>query len=167
LKKSNKELYEEIIKQIPSSFVGLSCIGGNTRFTGANCDKNTVETPLSEADKDVLKYHQEPTLDRDFKDNEVCVILKSAFDDLEELYFEDFKIVEKVSKILYVDLYTREIPYSKNGKFPLNKSEENHMFDFILEVHSKEKILDICNLLETLDMVLIAQPNYISYPVDN
>ena len=25
-------------------------------FTGANCDKNTVETPLSEADKDVLKY---------------------------------------------------------------------------------------------------------------
>ncbi len=136
-------------------------------FTGANCDKNTVETPLSETDKDVLKYHQEPTLDRDFKDNEVCVILKSAFDDLEELYFEDFKIVEKVSKILYVDLYTREIPYSKNGKFPLNKSEENHMFDFILEVHSKEKILDICNLLETLDMVLIAQPNYISYPVDN
>ena len=129
-------------------------------FTGASCDK-TMETPLSDEDLASLRYYREPTIDDNFEDNSVYVSLKSAFKDLEEISFKDIKIVERVSKILYIDLYTKEIPYSKNGVIPLGKAKYHHMFDIVFEEHSKEKVLKACKLLNSLDMVLSAEPNYI------
>ena len=133
-------------------------------FSFGGCGKTVTE--LSEDDLDIMRYYQEPTLDMNFKDNEVGVILKSAFKDLEEISFKDIKIVKKVSKISYVDLYTKQIPYSKDGTIPLNKRETNHMFDIVLEEHSKEKVLKVCELLNSLDMVLVAEPEYIYDYVD-
>ncbi len=140
-------------------------------FTGASCDKSydepVVETPLSADDLQSLKYHREPTMEDNFHDNRVCVTLKSAFNYLEEISFKDFKIVEKVSPISYADLYTSQIPYSKDGAIPLGEAKYHHMFRIILEKHSKEAVLEACKLLETLDMVLCAEPDYILDFVDD
>lgn len=130
-------------------------------FTGSSCNK-TTKTELSEEDKKSLEYYREATIDDDFEDNSVYVALKSAFKDLEEISFKDLEIVEKVAHIAYIDLYTSTVPYSKDGKIPLGKCKIRHMFDIVLEEHSKEKVLKVCELLNSLDMVLSAEPNFIN-----
>ena len=146
------------MKKIFSALIALIstiCIA----FSFGGCDK-TMETPLSRDDLDSIEHYHEPTIDEDFEDNIVYVILKSAFNSLEEISFKDIKIVEKVSKIDYVDLYTKEIPYSKDGIIPLGISRGHHMFRIVLEEHSKEKVLKVVGLLRSLDMVLISGPIY-------
>ena len=135
-------------------------------FTGASCDNVTV-TPLSEDDLASLQYYREATLDDNFEDNSVYVVLKSAFKDLEEISFKDIKIVEKVVRISYVDLYGGEIiPYSKDGKIPFGKAKFHHMFDIVFAEHSKAKVLAAINLLQKLDMVLSASANFIDEQPD-
>lgn len=139
-------------------------------FTGASCDKTVepaIKTPLSEEEEELLKYYQEPTLEMNFDDNRVCIILKSAFKDLEEISFDYFKILENVSHILYADLYTKKFDYVKGGKFPLDKCKTRHMFELVFEEHSKEKVIEICNLLKTLDMIWVSEPHYIYKAIDN
>ena len=41
------------------------------------------------------------------------------------------------------------------------------MFKIVLEEHSKQKVLEAVKLLETLDMVLCATPDYIEYAADD
>ena len=137
------------------SFILVLCLS----FALGGCGGNKTE--LSEDDKDILRYYHEPTIDEDFKDNVINVILKSAFRELEEISFKDLKVVEKVSHISYIDLYTKQIPYSEDGIIALDSCQYNHMFDIVLEEHSKEKVLKACDLLNRLDIVLIAGPDYV------
>ena len=140
------------------SLVSIICVACTSTACG---NEQQQQTELSEADKDILKYYREATIDDNFEDNSVYVILKSAYDDLTELSFKALKIVNKISRISYVDLYSKQIPYSKNGKIPLNEGDKNHMFDIVLEEHSKEKVLAVIDLLQTLDMVLSVGANFI------
>ncbi len=80
-----------------------------------NAEINNVE--LSEDDRDVLKYYQEPTIDMKFEDNEVCVILKSSYNYLNEIHFNYFKEIDAVSKIIFADLYTEKYQYNECGVF--------------------------------------------------
>ena len=118
---------------------------------------------LSADDIATIKLRHEPYIEENFYDNSVCVILRSKYNYLTEISFNDLKIVEEVSHISYVDLYTEEILYSKDGKIPLGKFR---LFKIVLEEHSKEKVLEVIKLLETLDMVLCADPDYIYYAVN-
>ena len=130
-------------------------------FTGCG---ETSETPLNEDDLQSLQYYRKATIDDDFEDNSVYVTLKGAFKDLEEISFKDIKIVEKVVHISYVDLYGgNHVPYSKNGTIPIGKAKYHHMFDIVFEEHSKEKVLQVIDLLQTLDIVLSAGANFIGY----
>ena len=124
-----------------------------------NAEINNVE--LSEDDRDVLKYYQEPTIDMKFEDNEVCVILKSSYNYLNEIHFNYFKEIDAVSKIIFADLYTEKYQYNECGVFPLGSSKHNHMFNLVFATHSKEMVLSVINLIKKLDMVLIAEPEYI------
>ena len=74
--------------------LNLILIPITTLFGFADTDK--IE--LSEEDKKIFKYYQEPNINMNFEDNRVCIILKSVYNDLEEISFNDFVIVEKVSK---------------------------------------------------------------------
>ena len=144
------------------SLISILCIS----FTFGGCDKTEEvnKTELSEEDLNILKYYQEPTLEMDFVDNVVWVILKSSYNDLEEISFKDLKIVEKVSRISYIE-YKLKKYRCEDEKFALQKSK-NHMFDIVLEEHSKEKVLAVIDLLQTLDMVLCAGPDFI-YGITN
>ncbi len=119
----------------------------------------TNKTEISQEDNDILKYYHVPTVDEDFEDNEVWVILKSEYNNLNEIKFKDFEIVEKVSRISYIWYQLKEFHY-EDEKFTLQE-EKNHMFKIVLEERSKEKVIAVCNLLNSLDMVLVSQPNYI------
>ena len=160
----------KLLNKFKAVLIVLLAMSFTFLFVGASCDNSMepkVETPLSADDLDSLRYHREPTMEDNFHDNRVCVTLKSAFNDLEEISFRDIKIVEKASPISYVDLYPTQIPYSKDGKIPLEKVKYHHMFRIILKKHSKETVLKACELLETLDMVLYASPDYILDFVDD
>lgn len=127
----------------------------------ASCtDGGQKTTELSEDDKDILRYYREATIDDDFHDNEISVILKSAYDDLEEIGFNDFKIVEKVSKIVAIKYNLEQFTRGSKEKFKLEEGK-NHMFRLELEAHSKEKVLEAISQLKKLDMVLVAEPIYI------
>ncbi len=133
-------------------------------FTGCG---ETSETPLNEDDLQSLQYYRKATIADDFEANSVYVTVKGAFKDLEEIFFKDFKIVEKFVNISYVDLYGgNHVPYSKNGTIPIGKAKYHHMFDIVFEEHSKEKVLKVIDLLQTLDIVLAAQANFIDEIVD-
>lgn len=123
-------------------------------------------TELSEEDIKTLSYYREPTLEMNFKDNEVWVILKSAYDGMEEIGFSDLKIVENVSRIAHIYYKLEEYTY-EDGVVPFKKSETNHQFKITLEERGKDKVIDVCKLLQTLDMVLVAEPDYIYDTVDD
>lgn len=122
------------------------------------------EAELSAEDIKTLSYYQEPTLDMRFEDNEVWVILKSAYDYLTELKFSDLKIVEDVSSIDHIWYELKEYT-CEDRTVPFKKGYTNYQFKIVLEKHGKEKVLAVCKLLQTLDMVLVAEPNYI-YDID-
>ena len=143
--------------------LNLILIPITTLFGFADTDK--IE--LSEEDKKIFKYYQEPNINMNFEDNRVCIILKSVYNDLEEISFNDFVIVEKVSKICYVDLYTKTFNFERGSKFPLDKCKTHHMFDLVLEEHSKEKVLSVIKLLNSLKIVLISEPIYIYDTINN
>ncbi|MCM1368383.1 MAG: S8 family serine peptidase [Roseburia sp.] len=96
----------------------------------------------------------------DFEDDEVWVILKSAYDYLTEIKFSDLKIVEEVSRIDYIRYELKEYTY-EDGAVPFKKGDKHQQFKIVLEEHSKEKVLAVCKLLQTLDIVLVAEPDYI------
>ena len=156
----------KILKKIKLVLIVLLSLAFIPVFTGASCDK-PMQTPLNEDDMATLRYYREATLDDDFEDDRVCVILKGAFKDLEEISFKDIKIVEKAVRISYVDLYNGEIiPYSKDGKIHFGKAKFHHMFRIVLAEHSKVKVLAAIKLLEQLDMVLCAEPDFNDEIVD-
>ena len=140
------------------SVVCIACAGCET--------EPPKQTPLSEADINILRYYREPTLDMNFEDNVICVILKSGYDYLEEISFKDLKIVEKISRISYIRCNLIEYRY-EDKKILFKKGDSNHMFKIFLEEHSKEKVLEVIDLLKTLDMVLVAEPDYIRYTTGN
>lgn len=148
----------------------LSLTGcGNTDRGDNNALDDTIDnigesgeynTELSEEDQYILNHYIEPTLDMNFYDNEVWVILKSAYDYLTELKFSDLKIVEEVSPISHIWYNLKEYTY-EDGAVPFKEGDTQHMFKITLEEHSKEKVVAVCKLLQSLDMVLVADPYYI------
>ncbi len=128
-----------------------------------------TEIPLSEWDLYLLEQHKplrEPSVDDDFEDNKVRVILRSAYDDLREIGFQEFSVVDDVAEIVSIK-YCYNYPYvtitkrTETLKLPSTKS--NHLFYLELDMHDKAKVFEACDALKQLDMVLIAEPVYRRY----
>lgn len=151
-------------------------------FCAVGCDngeKETVKTELGEDEKHSLQYYRTATLEDNFEDDRVNVFLKSAFDYLEELRFKDIAIVELVSQIDYIEVYlgypASKFEYRKDGTFPLDSvgktnsfgvTSTNHRFTIVFKDHSKEKVLQAIELLNSLDIVLCAEADFIDECVD-
>ena len=97
--------------------------------------------------------------------NKVVVILKSSYNGIKEIGFDDFKIVEKVSAISSITYNLKQIKRGDSEKFTLTE-EKNHMFTLELASRGKEKVLSAIAQLQKLDMVLVAEPSYI-YEVES
>ena len=121
-------------------------------------DKKTTE--LTEYDKQILNYHRTPSNEEDFEDDRVLVILKNAFSGAENVSFADFKIAD-ADKITYITNYITTIYAGTNDVLPLDTRNKNQIFEFGLTVHSKQFVLDIIKQLNSLDIVLVAEPAYI------
>ncbi|MDE6411277.1 MAG: hypothetical protein K2L02_01920, partial [Clostridia bacterium] len=50
-------------------------------------------------DKEILQYYHEPSIEESFEDNKINVILKSKYSNLDKIGFDDFKVIENISKI--------------------------------------------------------------------
>lgn len=155
---------EKLKNKIKIVFIVLLTITFMPIFTVISYAKTDI-TQLSEADLKTLSYYQEPTLEMNFEDNKIWVILKSAYDDLEEISFKYFEVVEEISRISYIWYNLNEFTY-EDRIIPLKNGETHHQFEIVLEEHSKAKVLKACNLLNSLDMVLVAEPDYIYDAID-
>ena len=127
-------------------------------------DKKTTE--LTEYDKQILNYYRTPSNEEEFEDDRVLVILKNAYSSAESVSFADFKIAD-ADKITYITNYTTTIYAGTNDVLPLDTRNKNQVLEFGLTVHSKQFVLDLIEQLDSLDIVLFAEPKYIDYPQDD
>ncbi len=111
-------------------------------------------------DNEILKYNRDANINENFEDNKVVVIIKSTYDGLKEIGFEDFKIVNKVSEISSISYNLKQIKRGSGEKIKFVK-EKNHILTLELTSHSKEKVISVITLLKDLDMVLVAEPSFI------
>ena len=132
-----------------------------------------TEIPLSEWDLYLLEQHKplrEPSVDDDFEDNKVRVILRSAYDDLREIGFQEFSVVDDIAEIVSIE-YQDISPCVKITKWTetlkLPSTETNHLFELELDMHDKAKVFEACDALKQLDMVLVAIPVYRRYIVED
>ena len=102
-------------------------------------------------------------------DNSVTVILKSAYRRISEIGFEDFKIVEEAAEIISITSQLKTINREDGVKLSLKslKAGQHHIIHLELATHDKEKVLATIAELKKLDMVLIAEPDYIYDIVDD
>ncbi len=134
---------------------------------------------LTEDDKLILDNHHVPTIDEDFKDNKILVILRDTYKNI--IRFKDFEVVDKISKIVSISSYVREFNVIGDGTPIISgygvvqtimreQSETlalsyreygNASLTLTLESHDKQKVLDIMDILNKLDMVLVCVPDYI------
>ncbi len=132
---------------------------------------------LTENDKLILDHYYVPTIDEDFKDNKILVILRESYKNI--IRFKDFEVVDKISKIVSISSYVTEFNVIGDGTPIISDSEQtimreqseilalsyrkygNHMLTLTLESHDKQKVLDIMDILNKLDMVLVCVPDYI------
>ncbi len=133
------------------------------------------EIPLSERDLFLLEQYEsrsDPSfaLDKDYEDNKVEVILRSAYDDMGEIGFQDFSVVDDVAAIVSIE-YQDISPCVKITKWTetlkLPSTETNHLFELELDMHDKAKVFEACDALKQLDMVLVAIPVYRRYIVED
>lgn len=160
------------MKKIGSIFVSLlavcTLIGVLTACSEKQPDRTWI--PLSDEDLSVLEqwHPSEPTVDEDFEDNKVVVAFRSAYDDLKEVGFQDFSAVNQVAGIASIE-YCSSYPYRKitkrYEKLTLSVTTQ-HLFELELGIHDKEKVIEACSVLNQLDMVLLARPDYRQYAKD-
>ena len=138
------------------------CYGGNSVSIWVS-DKDKRE--LSADDIAIIRYGHKPTIDEEFIDNEVWVILRSAYNNLTELRFKELDIIKKVSDISYVWSFSTGENY-ESGKILFEAGYKNQMFKIVLKEHSKENVLKVVSLLDPLDIVLWADPSDIYETTD-
>ena len=130
------------------------------------CKISPNKTELTEYEKEILNYYNEPSIDEEFSDDRLLVILKNAYSNKESVSFSDFKIKDS-NKIAYISNLTEKTIYAgTNDRLPLNNMN-NQILKFGLNVHSKEVVLELIGQLNALDIVLVAEPDYITEGVDD
>ena len=129
-------------------------------YNNVNVYANTATIEQQKHDQEILKYYHETTINENFENNKIKVILKGSYSNLTEIGFEDFKIVESVSGISSITYGLNQIYYGEQKKISLIE-EKNHIFTLELDTNSKENVLAAIAQLKKLDMVLVAEPSYI------
>ncbi len=148
----------------------LSACGGATSDSSVESVNSSVESSmdssgetsqeddLSEDDKDLLRYHREPTIEEDFEDNLICVILKSKYSTMETIGFSDFPFAS-LDQVYSISNYHDTIYANENKRLNL-RERTNQSLVFELYTHSKENVLKLIDEIEDLDIVLVAEPQY-------
>lgn len=113
-----------------------------------------------EQEEKILSYYHEATVEENFKNNQINVILKSEYSNLGEIRFDDFEVVECVAKITSIKHNLEEVKCGKGKALPLLE-QENQIITLELATQDKQIVLEAIKLLNTLDIVLVAEPAYI------
>ncbi|MBR7186518.1 MAG: S8 family serine peptidase [Clostridia bacterium] len=144
-------------------FFALSIITGVLLL---NSEKESAPASAMELqDAEILKYYREPTLNDNFEDNKVNVILKSSYRTLREISFDDFSIVEQVTEISAISHNLTQIRRGDSKQLFLQE-EDHKLLTLELGTNNKETVLEAIEQLQKMDMVLVAEPSYI-YEVES
>ena len=84
---------KKIIFFIVSIIVATVCLSA--------CKISSKTTELTESEKEIMSHYVEPSIDGDFADDSLLVILKNAYSSAESISFADFKIAD-IDKIAYI-----------------------------------------------------------------
>lgn len=128
-------------------------------YQESNISKMTdsgVENNIETLDNDILQYYHEPDIKENFEDNVVNVILKSDFSG--EISFADFK---EIASEIFSITYKLKTIYKGNGEKLTTDINENSILTLKLYKNDKANVLKVINKLQNIDIVLVAEPNYI------
>ena len=138
--------------------VSISCLIFNIPSVTAMADGDIVINTEYAQDNEILKYYHQPTLEENFEDNIVNVILKSGYSG--EIGFDEFKAADSVSEVIAITYKLKTINKGSKEKFTVDE-DENPIFVLKLSTNDKVKVLKVIKQLQKIDMVLVAEPNYI------
>lgn len=136
----------------------ISCLIINIPSITAMANSNIEVNTECAQDDDILQYYHEPTLEENFENNIVNVILKNGY--FGEIGFDDFNVVDSLSEISAITYKLKTINKDSNEKF-LVTEDGNPIFKLKLSTNDKAIVLKVGKQLQKLDIVLVAEPNYI------
>jgi len=118
-----------------------------------------AEQETNKYDYEILQYYQQPSLEKDFKDDCLYVILKNQYSQETAVDFSNFDINSK-DKIYSISNFIDIIYSGEQEKLNLKK-KNNQILELKLCEHSKEMVIDVIKELNALENVLLAEPQYI------
>lgn len=112
----------------------------------------------AQRDKKILSYYHTPSMNENFAENEVCVILKSAYAaDLTEIGLSDFDINNE--EFVSLSDYTHTV-YGMD-KIGYAKGTGKRSYLLTLKKPGKKQVLVSIAKLEQMNMVLACEPSYV------
>ncbi|MCL2675121.1 MAG: leucine-rich repeat protein [Firmicutes bacterium] len=111
-------------------------------------------------DSEILEYFRAPSIEDDFEDDKVDIILKSEYSRISAIGFDNFDEVSQKIEFISISDARSLVEKSENRSLPL-RERKNQILTLELKVKGKEKVLEAANELSKLDIVLLAQPSYI------
>lgn len=120
-------------------------------------DSNT-ENNYEQQDQEILENYHKPKADENFEDNTINIILKSGFSG--KIGFNDFKCVDEIWGIKSITYKLNTIYKGSTAKFDIDKNK-NAILSIKLLINNKIELLKAIDKIAKLDIVLVAEPNYI------
>ncbi|MDR0914378.1 MAG: S8 family serine peptidase [Oscillospiraceae bacterium] len=137
-----------IVMLVVTSFASLTVFADETQVN---------PTPTNVVDTDDVSIGYTPTIDDNFEDNKIMVILYKAYSELNREFTEDY--FSEIELVSIVDTFRIENDPENN---PLVDRENfNQVLELTLPIHSKANVLEKCAILKQREDVLNAEPKYI------
>ncbi|MBR6788616.1 MAG: hypothetical protein IKM44_02280, partial [Clostridia bacterium] len=142
-----------------------------TTMTG--CDDNEYQLPddynmSQQHDREIESYARIPTLDEDFDDDEITIILDGEHSGtgIGNSSYNFDEVIAEFKKVDNIDINSvEELFKPKEGETV--SATYRRMLIVKLKTPGKEKIIEAIKQLQELDMVLVAEPKYNRSAVDD
>ena len=110
-------------------------------------------------DDNILEHYREPSIEDNFENDKVNVILRDDF--IGEVGFDNFMTIDGMPDLSSITYKLDTIYKGSEDKFNITADDKNPIL--VLELTKKDKleVLSVIKKLSELEMVLVAEPNYI------
>lgn len=147
----------------------ISIVAVNFTFTGTDT-LSAAEIAEARAYSESLRhdrlmesYIKVPSMDENFKDDEITVILDGEHSGtgVKDSYYDFNEVLTELSKVDNLDLDSVEELFKPDPGEVIESPTYRRMYNIKLEVPGKESVMEVIDELLELDMVLSAEPQYI------
>lgn len=130
---------------------------------------NIYQAHASELNNEQGKYYCHATLEDEFADDKVIIMLNSEESlKLKDYTVEDFSDIATVYSVTELTSYTKELlkknysdEYLTQNTNTRDLDKFNSILCLTLNEHSKQNVLDVIRILEKKDWIISAEPDYI------